>query len=144
MDEVDQICAESRILEHHVASFADQSVAEHQPVLLVAQLRRKRSRPRDYLEGGLKQTGQGVADGAGDASQYRYTKGHVVHDLHGRSTGFVHDAHRHLGHDQHGEHQHHRAQPFPALELLWREGVGDQGGHEATKGDSRDSGQVVV
>jgi hypothetical protein len=118
VDEVDQVGAEGRVLENHVASLADQAVAEHQSVLLVAQFDRQGSDARNNLEGRFEQTGQRVADRAGDAAQRGHPEGYVADDLDGGTAGLVHDAHRDLGHDQHREDQHDCAQPLPALQFL--------------------------
>jgi hypothetical protein len=144
VDEVHEVRAEARILEHHIARLAHEPVAEHQSVLLVGQLGRQRAGAGDHLECGLEQARERMPDGVGQAAQQRHAEGHVVHHLDGRAAGLVHHAHGHLGHDQDAENQHHRAQPLPALQLFRGEGISDQRRHETAEGHRRDGRGIVV
>lgn len=72
-----------------------------------------------------------------------FAEGHVVDHLDRGAARLVDDAHGHFGYDQHRKNQHHRTQPFPALQFLGGEGVGDERRNEAAEGDSGYSRQVV-
>lgn len=54
VEEVDQVGAERRILKHHVAGFAHQTMPEQQAIFLIGQFTRQGAGAWNNLKGGLE------------------------------------------------------------------------------------------
>ncbi len=143
-DEVDEVGANCGVRDGRATSLLDESTAEHQAVLLIGELGRKSGGSGKNLKRGFEEFGNGVADGARQATERSHAEGHVGDDAVGRAASLVDDAHGHPGHEQHAINEHDGDEPLPALKLLGLEHVGDHGRDEPAERHGSDGAQVGV
>ena len=109
---------------------------------MVREFGRKGTRTGNGLKRRLEEFGDGVADRTGEASEGGHAEGDVGNDADGSASRLVDDAHGYAGNEEHAVDQDDAHDPLPALQLLRREHVRDQGRDEAAEGDSGNCAEV--